>query len=340
MKNGDGASFFIVEAIKAKNSDRFFCDGEVGRVPYYVTSTVQCKCNAHLTVGHYGIYIPVVYLFDQGISMHFCIQMDLDMVREYIQKWFNVSTSEKKLVERTNPLKIKTVPSVMINGIPLNYNHRSETYWIPDAQTYHMNNPPEGEALLQQYNLDSKKVWLFQRIQCPWNKCDMCKVETIQFGFSLQGPSVLGPKISSLKKNRDYNFCYPGHDTKFNMKILSYNTEIANQCSNSVAPYGKFATEICYAISPNQEEPLLEIMCRDNSHTQWVLGAGGIRTTLWSTSPDIRDTNCYATCIFHDKPIQEVELQLLLLGVQLYSKSEVMNFTELPNMGKKLGGKV
>lgn len=326
--NNDEYPFFICEAIEAKNADSFFCDGKAGETPHYETSTVHCKCNAHLTISGYSIYIPVVYLFDHGISMHLCIQIDLDTVHEYMQKWFDVSSSLKHLVRRTNPLIIKTLPSVIINQIPLDYNHRSETYWIPGAQAYHMSTPPEGELLLQQYNLDSKKAWLFQKIQCPWNKSDMSKIETIQFRLSLRCPSILGPKISNFKINRNHCFYRPGFDMKHYFTILSCKTKIANQCSSPMVSCGKFMTEICYSVSPNREESPLEIVCLDNLNEQRTVGCDDIRTTVRSASSDIKSPNHYTTCLFHDKPIEEVELQLLLLGVEQYAESEVMKSAE------------
>lgn len=327
MYKRDDVSVFILEDIEEKNADQFFCDGKVGETSHYVTSSVQCRCNACLEISGYSVNIPVVYLFEYGVSMHLCIQLELDTVYEYLQKWAEASNDLKYLYRRVNPLMIKTSPSIIINEIPLHCTHRSETFWIPNAQAYHMSNPPEGEVLLQRYNLDRQKAWLFQRIQCPWEKSDMSRVETIQFRLSLRCPPILGPIISNFEINKNYSFYYPGLNTKHNLIILAYKTGLVDQGRRTNTSCEKFMTEICYSVLPNQNRPLLEIVCRDNPQEQSKVVADGTRTSILSTSVNIKSPHHDTARVFHDKRIEEVEMQLLLFGVEQHMESEVMNST-------------
>jgi len=125
---------------------------------------------------HY--YIPAIYSCSKGLVVEFCIEIESDRIKEFLEKVENYGDNEARWNEeireemhRSNPTNIDFHTEVMVNGKELRQRNGCGFGWMPESlwpENGGFAEQLEAEQIIRHYHLDRNKGWVFYRYSYEW----------------------------------------------------------------------------------------------------------------------------------------------------------------------------
>lgn len=121
-------------------------------------------------------HIPAVYLCTKGLVADFCVEVELERVKAFINKW-NLfieddrerSNAEYEQIEEEHPLNMEFHSKVLVNENELFQKHGCAIYWIPEeCMPDDLETETEAKGILEHYGYDLRKAWAVHRVAYPW----------------------------------------------------------------------------------------------------------------------------------------------------------------------------
>ena len=123
-------------------------------------------------------YIPAVYSCGKGLVIDFCIEVEVEKIKDYLEKVEKYGDNEarwsdevREEMHRTNPTDVNFMADVTLNGKALRQRNGSSFGWMPECLQPVQGGwaeQPEIEQWLQHYQLDRNKGWVFSRYSFAW----------------------------------------------------------------------------------------------------------------------------------------------------------------------------
>ncbi len=123
-------------------------------------------------------YIPAVYSCSKGLVIDFCIEVEVEKIKEFLEKVEKYGDNEARWSEevreemnRTNPTEINFMVDVTVNGKALRQRNGSGFGWMSECLQEEKGGwaeQPEQEQWIQHYQLDRNKGWVFYRYSFAW----------------------------------------------------------------------------------------------------------------------------------------------------------------------------
>lgn len=123
-------------------------------------------------------HIPAVYVCTAGLVVDFCIEIEPEQIKRFVQKAEAVgfddtrlSPEEREELEAENPLNIDFYSKITVNGKELSLKNGCSMSWIPqDCLPECMSNGEHEEvfAWMEHYRLDTERGWVIYRQSFPW----------------------------------------------------------------------------------------------------------------------------------------------------------------------------
>lgn len=121
-------------------------------------------------------HIPAVYLCTKGLVVDFCVEVEPERVKAFINKWNLLvendrerSNAEYKQIEEEHPLNMEFHSKVLVNGNELCQKHGCAIYWIPEeCMPDDLETETEAKGILEYYGYNLKKAWAVHRVAYPW----------------------------------------------------------------------------------------------------------------------------------------------------------------------------
>ncbi len=234
---------------------------------YWKSSTNRTRPGTELVLngkfvwGNEIWHIPSMYLCSKGFVIDYCVEIEPEKVKAFIDKWEptrlneeHISSETRQQIESDNPLEMDFYFHYMLNGKIIRQMTGTGLSYIPDwCLPDDTENPKETLAIIEHYNLDPAKAWSFYRHSCPWAaarkpkeiksfsiKLERCPT-TIQ-GIHFKNPSV-GDVIS---------FKHPVSGIEHKLTVLEYEQqELSTKFfANEEYEYPTYHTAMTYTIEP------------------------------------------------------------------------------------------
>lgn len=175
-------------------------------------------------------YIPTIYACSKGLVIDFCVQIPVECIRAFMEKWSlaiesDVSdfTNEKVMkIEAENPMSIRMNPEIVLNDKIISASHGSILYWnplFPEREGF------EAKGVIEQYGLDSTCGWAICRYSFPWATKRKPSISTLTVSLKQDPVAIPGPHFHASAPGDCIEFTYPETDVLHELIVQEYEPQ-------------------------------------------------------------------------------------------------------------------
>ena len=204
--------------------------------------------------GEYGVYIPGVYLFAEGLVMDICLEASREKMAAFLETWKDTlghrpTEAERRRMEAENPLMQHYSRRLWVNGVELKRADGHGKSHIPADILPEDLRTREIPKFVEGLGLEESKVWAWMRMRYFWEgekpeKIDSMDLELRQDSFDCPADTFLMPQaggsvtLTHPKTGAQYSLTVkeirreqvklpPQPDTVYpeNVVIMAYETE-------------------------------------------------------------------------------------------------------------------
>lgn len=178
-------------------------------------------------------HIPAVYSCSKGLVVDFCIEIQPEKEKAYLDKWYpvfakdeNISNELQEQIEQENPIDINFRTHLQVNGKPVIAKHGNAIQWIPEScLPDRVRSEREARELIKHYGLDETKVWSFHRWSFPWTSKRKPKIKTICIKLERDPVTIQGIHFNNPSVGDVISFVHPIHKTEHKLTVLAYEKQ-------------------------------------------------------------------------------------------------------------------
>lgn len=214
-------------------------------------------------------HVPSVYACAKGLVVDFCIEVQPEDVRTYLNKWRpelekeSARTAEEyESMEAENPLGVHFQAEAELNGRTLGWKHAAQVCWLPeDCRPEDAPSSTEAEAALRHYGLDASRGWVFHRAAFPWGTKKKPVIRTVKLTLRQEPVFAPGPHFETPGAQR-VSLTHPLTGEKYTLTVQALEPREIDWTDH---PFGKeyslpaHYTELSYTLSPDLPEQELSV---------------------------------------------------------------------------------
>lgn len=287
-------------------------------------------------------WIPLVYLFNEGIAIDFCVKVDNAKVQAFIDKWNLLecdditlfSREDQRIIEQEQPLNTHTDYELKCdNNLVFRNHHGIGMGWnacIKNQQAY----DADMLKVMEHYHLNQEESWIFWRetfeAEDAKGKFDRCKIilkdqkkHKIVSHFQLNEPG------------EEYVFINPFTQIEHTIKAVDFEQKelSENHMLDNTMVYPKNFVAMKYIMSPpmNQESYYIQDISdgdeprkkKDIKDSGSVIGfSAGSVSVMGISKQEQNGQQCRVTCsAVHFEPMKEIEWQSVVIDENIKQMS-------------------
>ncbi len=178
-------------------------------------------------------HIPAVYSCSKGLVVDFCIEIQPEKEKAYLDKWYPVFTKDENIsnelqeqIEQENPIDINFRTHLQVNGKPVIAKHGNAIQWIPESCLPDgVRSEREAKEVIRHYGLDETKVWSFQRWSFPWTSKRKPEIKTISIKLERDPVAIQGIHFKNPSVGDVISFVHPIQNTEHKLTVLAYEKQ-------------------------------------------------------------------------------------------------------------------
>ena len=178
-------------------------------------------------------HIPAVYSCSKGLVVDFCVEIQPEKEKAFIDKWYpviendaNIINDLREQIEQENPMEVAFRPHLHVNGKEIIATHGTSISWIPE------NCLPDGsireiesKEVIKHYGLDESQGWVFYRWSCPWSTKRKPKIKSISVKLERELVTIQGVHFKNPSVGDVIAFVHPIHGTEHKLTVLGYEKQ-------------------------------------------------------------------------------------------------------------------
>ena len=281
-------------------------------------------------------HIPAVYLCGKGLVIDFCIEVEPERVRQFMEKWNLLNESEDELTETQreqafseNPLTIRFHAAADVNGTQIRQRHGSAVTWIPaSCLPEDLRSEEEARRVLEHYGCDLTRGWSIHRISLPWADKRPRDITSLRLTLEREMADVFGAVFDAPAAGRSVTVTNPITGQEH---VLTVREREAHEMDQNLFPdndmeYPTHCVGLTYTIFPELQDFYLRdcdkgdgIRVKHPNHNGPVVsGAVGLIGMIKSDGehtyfhPDGTRAKARAFCSsLHFEPVPELKLRIV-----------------------------
>lgn len=178
-------------------------------------------------------HIPAVYSCSKGLVVDFCIEIQPEKEKAYLDKWYpvlaedeNISNELREQIEQENPIDINFRTHLQVNGTPIIAKHGSSIQHIPESCLPDgVRSENEAGEVIMHYGLDETKVWSFHRLSFPWTSKRKPEIKTISLKLERDPVAIQGIHFKNPSVGDVITFVHPVYNTEHKLTVFSYEKQ-------------------------------------------------------------------------------------------------------------------
>lgn len=235
----------------------------------------EIKVNKSFPWGGEIWHIPSVYLCKEGLVVDFCIEIQPEKEKAFMDKWYpiladenNLSRELEEFMERENPMDVNFSASLAVNGNALVASHGCAINHIPSGCL------PEGEccerdsgSVIAHYGLDENRVWCFHRVSFPWKAKRQSVIKSVNLKLERSPVAIDGIRFKNPKVGDEISFEHPVHKTTHKITVLGYEKQELDiqRISDGCYEFPSHHTAMTYTLEPDLSPRDFQLRdCLDN----------------------------------------------------------------------------
>lgn len=178
-------------------------------------------------------HIPAIYSCSKGLVIDFCVEVDTEKVKEFIDKWYPTLEKTERLsreaheqMENENPMDINFHFNLQINRKTITGKHGSSISWIPEHYLPDgVKSERESKELIEHYGLDKTRAWSFHRWSCPWVTKRKPEIKTVKLNLERDPVAIQGVQFKNPSVGDVITFVHPISETEHKLTVLEYEQQ-------------------------------------------------------------------------------------------------------------------
>ena len=286
-------------------------------------------------------HIPAIYSCKEGLVVEFCVEIQAEIVKAFLDKWIPVCGDDPRLshevreaMEQENPLKVRFRPYLTLNGKEIIPRTGSSLQWIPDGCIPKgVRNQPEAKEVISHYHLDPTKAWSFHRWSCPWPTNKKPKIKTLQLRLERHPETINGIRFRNPKVGDVFTFNHPITHREHRLSVLTYEKQelSAKGLAHDGFKVPTHHTAMTYTIEPELPNRNFQVRdCKDNDEPRLkatnphdpqgtsdacsigiIGGADGPTAVFISPGGRPKATPHVALSALHFEPVDDIEWKMI-----------------------------
>lgn len=235
----------------------------------------EMPLNARFSWNHETWHIPAVYLFSKGIVVDFCVEIEPEREKAFIEKWEPARIAEEQLtrdlrrqIDSENPLNVAFRPYLTVNKNRLMSKNSTATSWIPaSCLPGDVQNEKESARIMKHYGLDDTRAWSFHRTVFLWATVKKPKIRAMSLKLERNAVQIEGIHFKDPSVGTVIPFTHPVFGTKHTLTVLEYEQqELSFRISaNPGYEFPTHHTAMTYTLEPDiPNKNVLVRDCMDN----------------------------------------------------------------------------
>ena len=178
-------------------------------------------------------HIPAVYSCSKGLVVDFCIEIQPEKEKAFIDKWYpvlskdeNISNELREQIEQENPIDVNFRTHLKVNGKPVIAKHGNSVQWLPESCLPDgVRNESESKEIIRHYGLDETKVWSFHRWSFPWSSKRKPEIKSISLKLERDPVTIQGVHFKNPSVGDVFSFVHPISDAEHKLTVLAYEKQ-------------------------------------------------------------------------------------------------------------------
>lgn len=195
-------------------------------------------------------HVPAVYVFERGIVVDFCTEVDYSREKEFIDKYREFDGELSESIEAENPLCINFRPTAILNGYPLKRGCGYGISYIP-AELLDVQNQREAEETVRHYGLDCKKAWVFSRYSFFLDGASSEMIEELSVKLEREKVPITAASFKNPSVGYKISVTHPTRGTKHTITVSGYRQTEMSFHSSDEYEYPTHCTEMTFTVSPD-----------------------------------------------------------------------------------------
>lgn len=273
-------------------------------------------------------HIPAVYACTSGLVVDYCVEVPLERVYAYTDKWSNQESLSKKQVRQMtqeNPLCFSFESEVCVNGHTMNSEFGNGQCWDPTLlETDGFND--EAKWIMEHYGLDEQKAWRFHRITYPWATRRKPKISEMRVTLTASPVYLPATKIHTPTVGETVLLSHPltGKEYILTAEEVEQTKLDDDAFSDDTMEYPTHFTQMVYTLTPPTEDSHFQIAdCADGDsprakvQNEWNLFSPtatscvmvcGITAGVRASTSQMQEKQYRVACSsLHFEPVDDVE---------------------------------
>ena len=281
-------------------------------------------------------HIPAIYLCSEGLVIDFCIEVEPERIRQFIEKWDLLNVCEDEFTETQreqvlseNPLVIGFNAAAKMDGTQIRQQHGCAVSWIPEScLSEEFRNENEARRVLEHYGCDLTRGWSIHRMSFPWSDKRPRSIKSLNLTLEREMTDIFGAVFGVPAVGESITLTNPvtGQDHILTIRESEAHEIDQSHFHNDDMEYPTHYVGMTYTIFPE----LQDFYLRDcdngdspraknpNPYGSISMGAVGVIGMIKSDSqhtylyPDGTPAKARAFCSsLHFEPIKELELNIV-----------------------------
>ena len=193
----------------------------------------EIAINKNFSWGDEIWHIPAVYSCTKGLVVDFCIEIQSEKEKAFIDKWYpvlskdeNISNELREQIEQENPIDINFRTHLKVNGKPVIVKHGNSVQWLPESCLPDgVKNESESKEIIRHYGLDETKVWSFHRWSFPWSSKRKLEIKSISLKLERDPVTIQGVHFKNPSVGDVISFVHPISDAEHKLTVLAYEKQ-------------------------------------------------------------------------------------------------------------------
>jgi len=220
----------------------------------------EMPLNVQFAWDHETWHIPAAYACGAGLVVDFCIEIQPEEIRAFMEKWkvFSdkdgeaLSPEERHRAELENPLNTRFRPVLTVNDRIMREKRGCALSFIPDELLEPgTENSGEAETVLAHYGLDRSKGWSVHRVSFPWATKKKPAVRSVKLHLEAEETALSGEPFPSPEVGEPVLIPHPTTGIPYTLTAEAYEKQEMNrEHLPEDMEYPPYFTVMTYTLTP------------------------------------------------------------------------------------------
>lgn len=204
--------------------------------------------------------ITSIYTCDEGLVVDYCIEVDLDKLNSFLDKWnlrggeyVEYSNMEQETIQNEHPMNICFQSKLICNGKMLETRSGSSISWVPASCNVDEFFPDmETRLAMKHYELDENKAWVLWRNSYKWEEREET-IESVEIRLNRDAKKYIGKSIGNPSQGAEVEIENPATGQKYKMTVQDVSDEEYDSSlfNNPNMEYPTYFKTMTYSIEPD-----------------------------------------------------------------------------------------